>query len=455
MFKNLGDRLNTIFSKLTKRGALSEEDVNAALREVRIALLEADVALPVVKDFIARVRERAVGHEVIESVTPGQQVIKIVNDALVEILKAPEDTSNELNLKVSPPAVVMMIGLQGSGKTTFTAKIAKHLQDKQRKKCLMVSVDIYRPSAREQLAQLGERAGVATVDIHQDEKPLATVKRAYEQARLEGYDVLFVDTAGRLQIDDALMKELQELKSYLNPVELLLAADAMMGQEAVNIAKSFQEQVGVTGIVLSRIDGDARGGAALSMRQITGCPIKFVGVGEGIDHLEPFYPERIANRILDMGDIVSLVEKAADAIDQRESEALAKKMEKGKFDLGDMEKQLLQITKLGGMGGLMGMMPGVSKFKDKLGDMGSHDSTVKRQIAIIRSMTPKERRYYKVISASHKKRIAAGSGTSVPEVNRLLKQYQDMMHAMKRFKKMGKKGLLRHGLSGLLGGGKP
>lgn len=458
MFKNLSERLSSVFSKLTKRGALSESDVNAALREVRIALLEADVALPVVKDFVEKVRLRAVGHEVLESITPGQQVIKIVNDHLVECLSA-QDSGQDgvdphaLNLKVSPPAVVFMIGLQGSGKTTFTAKIANFLQQKQNKKCLMASVDIYRPSAREQLAQLGQRCGVATVDIIEGEEPLKIARRAYQQAKIEAYDVLFIDTAGRLQIDDAMMAELKTLCDALKPTELLLAADAMMGQEAVNIAKSFQEQVGLTGIILSRVDGDARGGAALSMRHITGRPIKFVGIGEGVKDLEPFYPERIANRILDMGDIVSLVEKAAETIDQKESEALALKMEQGQFDLADMEKQLLQISKLGGMGGLMGMMPGMGKLKDRLGDMGNHDQTLKRQVAIIRSMTTKEKKHHKLINASRRKRIASGAGVQVPEVNRLLKQYQDMQQAMKRFKKLGKKGLMRHGLSSLMGRG--
>jgi len=316
---------------------------------------------------------------------------------------------------------------------------------------LMVSTDIYRPAAREQLETLGKQAGVETLEIIQDEKPLEIVKRAQERARLEGFDVLFIDTAGRLHIDDELMDELVQIRDLTRPTEILLAADAMTGQDAVSVAKTFQEKIGVTGIILSRVDGDARGGAALSMRQITGCPIKFVGVGERIDALEAFHPDRIAGRILDMGDIVSLVEKAAEAIDQDEAEALAQKMQKGVFTLDDMAAQLGQISKMGGMSGLMGMMPGMGKIKDKIGKAGIDDSMVTRQVAIIRSMTKKERRFYKLLNGSRKRRVAEGSGTSVPEVNRLLKQYQDMMLAMKRFNKMGKKGLMRQGIAGLFG----
>ncbi|NCP62292.1 MAG: signal recognition particle protein [Alphaproteobacteria bacterium] len=451
MFKNLSDRLNGIFAKLTKRGALSEEDVNAAMREVRIALLEADVALPVVKDFITQVKEKAIGQDVIQSVTPGQMVIKIVHEHLITVLGGDREGGNELNLAAVPPVVIMMTGLQGSGKTTTTAKIAKYLKDKKKKKSLMVSTDIYRPAAREQLETLGKQAGVETLEIIQDEKPLEIVKRAQERARLEGFDVLFIDTAGRLHIDDELMDELVQIRDLTRPTEILLAADAMTGQDAVSVAKTFQEKIGVTGIILSRVDGDARGGAALSMRQITGCPIKFVGVGERIDALEAFHPDRIAGRILDMGDIVSLVEKAAEAIDQDEAEALAQKMQKGVFTLDDMAAQLGQISKMGGMSGLMGMMPGMGKIKDKIGKAGIDDSMVTRQVAIIRSMTKKERRFYKLLNGSRKRRVAEGSGTSVPEVNRLLKQYQDMMLAMKRFNKMGKKGLMRQGIAGLFG----
>lgn len=451
MFKNLSDRLNGIFAKLTKRGALSEEDVNAAMREVRIALLEADVALPVVKDFIAQVKEQAIGQDVIQSVTPGQMVIKIVHEHLIKVLGGDQEGSNELNLAAVPPVVVIMTGLQGSGKTTTTAKIAKYLKDKKKKKALMVSTDVYRPAAREQLETLGKQAGVETLEIIQDEKPLDIVKRAQERARLEGFDVLFIDTAGRLHIDDDLMDELVQIRNLTKPTEILLAADAMTGQDAVAVAKTFQEKIGVTGIILSRVDGDARGGAALSMRQVTGCPIKFVGMGERIDELEVFHPDRIAGRILDMGDVLSLVEKAAEAIDQDEAEALAKKMQKGSFTLDDMATQLGQISKMGGMSGLMGMIPGMGKIKDKIGEAGIDDSMVARQVAIIRSMTKKERQFYKLLNGSRKRRVAEGSGTSVPEVNRLLKQYKDMMLAMKRFNKMGKKGLMRQGMASLFG----
>ena len=454
MFKNLSDRLNNIFSKLTKRGALSEEDVVAALREVRIALLEADVALPVVKEFISHVREQAVGQEVLTSVTPGQMVIKIVHDHLVEILGGSKDgeeaeKASELNLAAATPVVIMMAGLQGSGKTTFTAKIAKHLKDKRNKKCLLASTDIYRPAAREQLEILGKQAEIDTLEIVQDENPLAIAKRAFEKARLEGYDVLFIDTAGRLHIDDELMNELAEIRDFLKPKETLLAADAMTGQDAVNIAKTFNEKIGLTGIVLSRVDGDARGGAALSMRHQTGCPIKFVGVGERIQDLEIFHAERIANRILDMGDVVSLVEKAAEVMDDAEAEILAKKMQKGTFSLDDMAKQLGQVSKMGGLSSIMGMLPGIGKIKDKIDAAGIDDKMVGKQIAIICSMTKKERKNYKILNGSRKRRIAAGSGTTIPEVNRLLKQYKDMLLVMKRFNKMGKKGMMRQGMGAL------
>ncbi len=456
MFKNLGDRLGDIFSKLTKRGALTEDDVNTAMREVRVALLEADVALPVVKDFIKAVKEDAIGQEVIKSVTPGQMVVKIVHDQLVKILggEADEDAmaafqAQPLNLASKPPAVIMMAGLQGSGKTTFTAKIARFLKEKHNKKVLMASTDIYRPAAREQLATLGTQVDIETLDIIADEKPIAIVERALEKARLEAFDVLFIDTAGRLHIDEDLMTELVEIRDRVNPVEILLAADAMTGQDAVTVAKSFQDQIGVTGTILSRVDGDARGGAALSMRHVTGVPIKFLGVGERVHELEVFHPDRIANRILDMGDVVSLVEKAAETIDQDEAKEMALQMQKGVFTLDDMAKQLGQISKMGGMSGIMGMLPGIGKLQDKIDAAGINDNMVGKQIAIIRSMTKQERVNAKLLNGSRKRRVAAGSGTTVPEVNRLLKQYKDMSLAMKRFKKLGKKGLMRQGLTGL------
>ena len=446
LFENLGDRLTGIFSRLKKRGALREEDVTAALREVRIALLEADVALPVVKDLVNQIREKAVGQEVLQSITPGQMVVKIVHDHLVEVLGG---ETQALNLDVAPPAVVMMVGLQGSGKTTTTAKLARLLSEKHRKKVLMASTDIYRPAAREQLATLGTQISVGTTSIIQDETPLEIVKRAHEQARLEGYDVLFVDTAGRLHIDDELMAELEGLESFLKPSEIMLVADAMTGQDAVTVASHFKERLNVTGITLTRIDGDARGGAALSMRSATGCPIKFVGVGEQIDQLEVFHPDRIAGRILDMGDVVSLVEKAAETIDQAEAEALSKKMQSGVFTLGDMEQQLLQVGKMGGINGLMGMLPGIGQMKNKMSEAGLDDKMVARQIAVIRSMTRQERLNTKILNASRRRRIALGSGTTVQDVNKLLKQYTEMSRVMKQMKKLGKKGLARQGLGAL------
>lgn len=448
MFQSLGDRLGGIFDRLRKRGALNEQDVVSALREIRIALLEADVALSVVKDFVEKVREKAVGQEVLRSITPGQMVVKIVHDLLVDTLG--RDTV-PLNLNVTPPAVILMVGLQGAGKTTLTGKLALHLREKQGKKVLMASADIYRPAAREQLATLGAQANVTTLPIQENETPLNIAKRAYETARLEGYDVLFMDTAGRLHIDDALMEEVASLKTFLKPSEILLVADALTGQDAVTTAKAFHERLTLTGIALTRIDGDGRGGAALSMRAVTGCPLKYLSTGERLDQLEPFHPDRIAGRILGMGDIVSLVEKAAETIDREDAEAFALKARKGSFDLNDMAKQLEQVSKMGGLGGLMGMMPGVGKMKDKLAGAGVDDKMVAKQLAIIRSMTPKEREQIKLLNGSRRRRIAQGSGTSVPEVNRLLKQFTDMSNMMKRMNKLGEKGLRRHGLAGLFG----
>lgn len=450
MFSNLGNRLGDIFDRLRKRGALNEADVEAALREVRVALLEADVALPVVRDFIAQVKENAVGQEVLKSITPGQMVVKIVYDQLVATLGA---QGVELNLSATPPVAMMIVGLQGSGKTTSAAKIARLLSIKKRKKVLMASVDVYRPAAREQLRILGRQAGVETLAIVENERPLDIARRASEKARLEGYDVLLIDTAGRLHVDDDLMKELVELRTVLNPVETLLVADAMTGQDAVNIAKTFHERVALTGIVLTRIDGDARGGAALSVRHITGCPIKFVGVGERIEQIEEFHPDRIASRILDMGDVLSLVEKAAETISQEEAEKLAKKMSKGQFDMNDLADQLRQISRMGGLGGLMGMLPGINKFKNQIQQAGIDEKMIARQLAMIHSMTQVERRNPRILNGSRRKRIAKGSGTTVTDVNRLLHQFQGMQDMMKRMNKLGEKGLKRQGLRGLLGRG--
>lgn len=450
MFDALSGKLTGIFDRLKRRGALSESDVAEALREVRIALLEADVALPVVKDFIAKVREGAVGEAVLKSVTPGQQVVKIVNDALVEMLGP---AAPGLDLAASPPVIVLMLGLQGSGKTTTAGKIALRLKDRERKRVLLASLDTQRPAAMEQLATLADRAGVISLPIVPGQRPVEIARRALDEARRGGFDVLVLDTAGRLAIDEALMAEVAEIATVARPHEKLLVVDAMTGQDAVTVAKSFHEKVGVTGIVMTRMDGDARGGAALSMRAITGAPIRLVGVGEKLDALEDFHPDRVAGRILGMGDVVSLVEKAAATIEAEDAEKLAAKIQKGSFDLEDFRRQLGQISKMGSLQGLLGMLPGVGKLKAQMAEAKLDDRIIKRQIAIIDSMTKAERRRPDIIKASRKKRIAAGSGTRVEDVNRLLKQFDDMTTMMKRVQKMGQKGLLRQGLSGLLPGG--
>jgi signal recognition particle subunit SRP54 len=447
MFEGLTGRLGDIFDRLRRRGALSEDDVNAALREVRIALLEADVALPAVKAFISGVKEKAIGQEVLRSVTPGQMVIKIVHDHLVELLGG---ASESINLNATPPVPVLMLGLQGSGKTTTSAKIALRLKTKEKKKVLMASLDTRRPAAQEQLRILGEQAGVATLPIVAGEGPEVIAERAMRTARLEGYDVVILDTAGRLSIDDELMAEVARVRDIARPVESLLVVDAMTGQDAVTVATNFNDRVGITGIVMTRIDGDARGGAALSMRHVTGKPIKLLGVGEKIDALEAFHPDRIAGRILGMGDVVSLVEKAAETIDRDEAEKLARKMEKGGFDLDDMLSQLRQIRKMGGMGGMLGMLPGVGKIKEQLKGANVDESLLKRQEAIIQSMTKAERRKPEMLNASRRRRIALGSGTTVADVNRLVKQFQDMSEMMKKMKKLGQKGLMRQGLGALM-----
>jgi signal recognition particle subunit SRP54 len=450
MFDNLQERLGEVFERLKRRGALSESDVTAALREVRVALLEADVALPVVKDFIEAVREKAVGQDVLRSVTPGQMVVKIVHDHLVETLGK---EAVPLVLDVPPPAVILLVGLQGSGKTTTTAKIARRLQEREKKKTLMASLDVQRPAAQEQLAVLGTQVEVRTLDIVPGEPPVAIARRAVQTAALEGYDAVLLDTAGRLAIDDELMAEVAAVRDATKPHETLLVADAMTGQDAVAVARGFHEKVGLTGIVLTRIDGDARGGAALSMRAVTGCPIKLLGAGEKLDALEVFHPERIAGRILGMGDVVSLVEKAAETIEMEEAEKLVKKIEKGRFDLDDLANQLRQLQKMGGLGGLMTMLPGVPKIQQQMKNAKVDDGMIRRQLAIISSMTPLERRRPEIIKASRKQRIAKGAGASIQEVNRLLKQHLEAGRMMKKVKKLGKKGLMRHGLPGSFPGG--
>jgi signal recognition particle subunit SRP54 len=448
VFEALSDKLTGVFDRLRGRGALNEADVNEALREVRLALLDADVALPVVRDFVTKVRERALGTEVLDSVSPGQQVVKIVNDVMIEQLGG--EGAVPLNLNAPAPVPVLMVGLQGSGKTTTAGKIALRLRERLRRRVLLASLDTQRPAAQLQLAQLAERAGVPSLPIVPGQTPVEIARRAMETGRREGFDLVILDTAGRLSINQALMDEVREIRAATDPAETLLVVDAMTGQDAVNTAKAFNEAVGVTGIVLTRMDGDARGGAALSMRAVTGAPIKLVGVGEKIDALDDFHPERVAGRILGMGDIVGLVERAAETVDQEEAEKLARKMAKGSFDLEDYASQLKQITKMGSLSGILGMLPGVGKIKQQIEDANLDTSILKRQAAIIGSMTQKERRKPEIIKASRKKRIAAGSGTSVQEVNRLLRQFDDMGTMMKRMNKLGQKGLMRHGLGALM-----
>jgi len=446
MFESLSDRLSGVFDRLRGRGALSESDVREAMREVRIALLEADVALPVVREFVDKATEAAVGQQVLRSVTPGQQVVKIVNDALIEILGS---DAVDLKLDVTPPAVIMMVGLQGSGKTTTTAKIAKRLTETSGKKVMMASLDVYRPAAQEQLATLGTQTSITTLPVVEGQQPVDIAKRALQSAKLQGYDVLILDTAGRLHIDQALMEEMKAVAGVSAPQEILLVVDALTGQDAVNVAKSFSEQVAVSGIVLTRMDGDARGGAALSMRSITGKPIKFVGTGEKLDGIELFQPQRVAGRILGMGDVVSLVEKAAASIKIEEAEAMAARMAKGLFDLNDLRNQLRQMTRMGGLSGLASMLPGIKQVKQAMASGAADDKVLVRMDAIIGSMTPKERARPELLNAKRKIRVAKGSGTTVQDVNKLLKMHQEMSTMMKKVKKMG--GLKQ--LGALFGGG--
>ena len=437
MFESLTDKLSGVFARITSRGVLNDKDIDEAMREIRVALLEAEVALPVVKDFVARVKEEARGEKLVRSIQPGQLVVKIVHDELVKLLGA-ED--GDLNLNVVPPAVILMAGLQGSGKTTSSAKLAKMLG--KNRKVLLASLDVYRPAAQEQLEQLARQIGGHSLPIVNGEKPLAITGRALDVAKKGGFDVLILDSAGRLHIDDALMEELQAVKKLASPAETLLVADAMMGQDACNVAREFNEKLGVTGIVLTRIDGSSRAGAALSMRMIAGVPVKYLGTGEKTDEMEEFHADRIAGRILGQGDVVSLVERAIEKVDREEADKMAARMMKGKFDLEDLLSQLRQIQKLGSLGGIMGMIPGLSKFKNQIADAGIGAAPIKKQEAIILSMTKAERKNPDIIKASRKKRIAAGSGVEVHDVNKLLKQYEQMASMMK---KMGRGG----GLGGL------
>jgi signal recognition particle subunit SRP54 len=453
MFDSLSDRLGGIFDSLTRRGVLKEEDVDEAMREIRVAMLEADVALPVVRDFIAKVKPAACGREVLRSVTPGQMVVKIVHDELVAMLG--DDGEAGISLAATPPVAILLVGLQGSGKTTSAAKLGLRLTTRDKQKVLMASLDVYRPAAQRQLAVLGEQAEVVTLPVVDGQQPVDIAKRAMQAGRLGGYDVVILDTAGRLHVDEMLMDEVAAVRSVSEPHEVLLVADAMTGQDAVAVAENFNERVGLTGIVLTRVDGDARGGAALSMRAVTGCPIKMIGVGEKLDEFEPFHPDRIANRILGMGDVVSLVEKVSETVETEKAEQLAKKLKKGDMDLDDLADQLDQLQKMGGLGGIMGMLPGVAKAQKQMAEANLDETMVRRQRAIISSMTQNERSRPKLIQASRKRRIAAGSGTSVQDVNKLLKQFQMMNKMMKKVGKMGNKGMMRHGLPGMPQGGLP
>jgi len=456
MFEGLSDKLGQVFDSIRGRGALSEADVDKALREVRLALLEADVALPVVKSFISKVRDKAVGQDVLKSVKPGQMVVKIVHDMLVDTLGSTGDTET-LNLNQAPPAVILMVGLQGGGKTTSTGKLARLLKSKKKKSVMLASLDVTRPAAREQLRILGEEAEVDVLPERDGDTPASITKRALEAAKLKSSDVLILDTAGRTTVDEGLMAEVRDVSAVAKPIETLLVADAMTGQDAVHTAQAFHDAIGLTGIILTRADGDARGGAALSMRQVTNCPIKFLGVGEKQDALEEFDAERMAGRILGMGDIVGLVEKAAETIEAEDAERMAKRMAKGQFDMNDFLSQLRQLKKMGGMGGLLGMLPGIGKLKSQIEAAGIDDRHFSRQEAIILSMTKRERVQVALLNASRRKRIAEGSGTSVQDVNKLVKQYQDMAKMMKRMGKMtgGNPAALAQMLGGGGGGGMP
>ncbi len=447
MFEKLTERLGDVFGRLTRRGALTEADVDVALREVRVALLEADVALPVVRDFLAKVREKAVGETVLKSVTPGQMVVKIVHDALVEALGS---TGVGLDLNAPAPVVVMLVGLQGSGKTTTAAKIARRLKTRERRRVLMASLDTRRPAAQEQLAVLGRQTEVPTLPIVPGEPPVAIARRALQTGRLEGHDVVILDTAGRLHVDEELMAEAAAVHQAAAPTETLLVVDAMTGQDAVNVATQFRERLALTGVILTRVDGDARGGAALSMRAVTGCPIKLLGAGEKLDALEDFHPDRVASRILGMGDIVGLVERAAETVEREQAEKMAARLQKGQFDLEDFAEQLRQLQKMGGLGGVLGLLPGVGKIQKQLDSAKIDEKMLRRQQAIISSMTREERRRPEIIKASRKQRIAGGSGASVQEVNRLLKQHMEMARMVKQMGKLGQKGLMRHGIGALL-----
>ncbi|MFD1882642.1 signal recognition particle protein [Paracoccus pacificus] len=451
MFENLSDRLGGVFDRLTKQGALSEDDVTAAMREVRVALLEADVSLPVAREFVKKVTQKATGAAVTKSITPGQQVVKIVHDELIKVLQG-EGEPDVLRID-NPPAPILMVGLQGSGKTTTTAKLAKRLKDREKKRVLMASLDTNRPAAMEQLAILGQQVGVDTLPIVKGETAVQIAKRAKQQATLGGYDVYMLDTAGRLHIDEVLMDEVQAVRDVANPRETLLVVDGLTGQDAVNVATEFDGKVGISGVVLTRMDGDGRGGAALSMRAVTGKPIRFVGLGEKMDAIETFDAQRIAGRILGMGDIVALVEKAQEVLEVEQAERMMKRFQKGLFNMNDLKNQLEQMQKMGGMQSIMGMMPGMNKMAKQAKAAGLDDKAIGHQVALINSMTKKERANPDLLQASRKKRIAAGAGLDVAELNRLLKMQKQMADTMKKLGKMGKGAMLKQAMRAMQGKG--
>ncbi|WP_323767238.1 signal recognition particle protein [Antarctobacter sp.] len=451
MFENLSERLGGVFDRLTKQGALSEDDVRTALREVRVALLEADVSLPVARNFIKAVEKKATGAAVTKSVTPGQQVVKIVHDELIAVLAGEDGDPGKLRID-NPPAPILMVGLQGGGKTTTTAKLAKRLKERDGKKVLMASLDVNRPAAMEQLQILGTQIGVDTLPIVKGEDPVAIAKRAKTQAGLGGYDVYMLDTAGRLSIDEELMAQVEAVRDVANPRETLLVVDGLTGQDAVHTAENFDTRIGITGVVLTRMDGDGRGGAALSMRAVTGKPIRYVGLGEKMDALETFEPDRVAGRILGMGDIVALVEKAQQTLEAEQAERMMKRFQKGQFNMNDLKMQLEQMIKMGGMEGMMSMMPGMGKLSKQAAEAGMDDKVLKQQIALIQSMTKKERANPQILQASRKKRIAKGAGMDVSDLNKLLKMQRQMSDMMKKMGKMGKGGMLKQAMKGMFGG---
>jgi signal recognition particle subunit SRP54 len=436
MFDNFSNKITKIFDGISGKKFISEDDLNSTLREIRIALLEADVALAIAKDFIEKIKAEAIGKQVIKSVSAGQMIIKIVHDELVKLLGLEK---SEINFSVRPPVIILMAGLQASGKTTSSAKLAARLKNKNHKKVLLASLDIYRPAAAKQLQILAEKIDVDFDEFNENKKPLELAKKARQKAIEGGYEVLILDTAGRIHIDEKMMTEIVEISNEVNPTETLLVVDAMIGQDAINVAKNFSEKLNLSGIILTRLDGDARGGAALTMKAATNCPIKFIGVGEKIDEFEEFNPDRIASRIVGMGDVVSLVEKAQEILDVKEAEKTAKKMQKGQFDLDDLLSQIRNMKKMGGLGSILNLIPGASKIKEQMGKMGNFEKEIKLQEALLLSMTPKERRKPEMLNSSRKWRIAKGAGSNIQEVNRLLKKYKDMQKMMKKFGKIDPK----------------